>query len=421
MESAAEPQHIRPKVRPRPVAKTSQSDKDLDTLVEHTRQSLQSWTTVSSNRDDRNTTPQHTKIQSPNVSSKQTADASNAKAGPKAILRAPKYSSKAEAAKSEPTVKSPAKIIPESVLEKPRTAVKDLVVERDPVPQIAPNPEAHSIEGHTPKTTDGSPLVLSSLSDLMNAAGTLPDQQTSTPQVVEVDLSFACMTENEYEETVKYADSLNRGDVIHHGQDQVVSSDDDEESEAYSDEDDEIDDPLSRVDELEDVLPASEPRAFMKMWMALIDWITPEAVALVREWRKIDSEHSILPDWVPQVDRSDVGASRCAGLMSMLKMHISHSMDELGRSQEDKRLAETRLADFSRTLDYSRPMVKFDSRMWKAMTCVLLDMVLMDSKGTDNADVAVPPAVNAVGITPDEYRYLTRSAVTSFGASSSGT
>jgi hypothetical protein len=316
--------------------------------------------------------------------------------------------------------------------------VKDIVVERDPVPQVASNPDARSIEGYTPKTGD-SPTVISSLSDLMGAAGTLPDQQTSTPQVVEADLSFACMTETEYEETVKYAKTVDpkeldaalkeRGDVTYRDdQDESIEEEeddddekDDEESEANSDEDDENDDPLLGVDELEEALPAPEPRAFMKVWTALKDWITPEAVTLIQTWREIDLTYSTLPDWVPQVDRSDVGASRCGGLMSMLKMHLSHSLEELGRSQEEKRRAETRLADFLRTLDYSKPMIKLDSHMWKAMTCVLLEMVLMDSAAAENAGMAVPASANAVGMTPDEYRYLTRSAVISLGASFSGT
>jgi hypothetical protein len=355
----------------------------------------------------------------------------NAQPNPKGILRAPKYSSK-DAAMREPTMKSLDETS-ESLAEKPRAAaVKDLVVERNPVPQVTSKPDARSIEGYTPKTKN-SPMVISSLSDLMGAAGTLPDQHTSTPQVVEADLSFACMTETEYEETVKYAASVDpneldadlkeRGDVIYKDDqgDSFDDEDDDEDSEARSDKDDENEDPLLGLDELEEALPAPEPRAFMTLWTAIKDWITPEAVALIQKWREMNLTYSTLPDWEPQVDRSDVGASRCAGLMSMLKMHLSHSLEELGRSMEEKRHAETRLADFLRTLDYSKPMIKLDSRMWKAMTCVLLEIVLMDSTAAAAGNSRVPTSAKAVGMTPDEYRYLIRSAVISFGASYSDT
>lgn len=74
-----------------------------------------------------------------------------------------------------------------------------------------------------------------------------------------------------------------------------------------------------------------------------------------------------------------------------------------------------RLGDFLRTFDYSREAPKLGVKMWKAITCILLDLVMIESRR--EASVAtVPPAVSAVEMTIDEYRYLTRSAVQTFQA-----
>ena len=73
-----------------------------------------------------------------------------------------------------------------------------------------------------------------------------------------------------------------------------------------------------------------------------------------------------------------------------------------------------RLGDFLRTFDYSREAPKLGVKMWKAITCILLDMVMVETR--EAAVETVPPAVSAVEMSLDEYRYLTRSAVQTFQA-----
>ena len=425
--------HIRPKVRAGCSTAPSKNDiDDIDVLVEHTRQQLKSWTTVPSSTTTKNSALNSNKA--PTVD--KTAEA------PKGILRTPKYSSKSSKHEAEVVAQASAKVASAAeknlVQEKPRAAVKDLVVERDPstFPQTPPKPNSSfSVEGYTPSTSaenDEEPLVFSSLSDIMEKAGTLPAQNSAAPQMVEADLSFACMTPEEYEESVRHADSVDsndlndtpdsksRDDVVHSQNGLLFSDDDnDEGSEGNSDEE-ELTDFLSESYEDDEPAETSKPRAFMRIWTALMDWITPEAVALIQDWREIRPGDSVVAsaDLVPQVDRSDVGASRCAGLMAMVKMHLTASLDELSYPFEDKRRAEQRLSDFLRTLNYENPMAKFDSRMWKAMTCVLLDMVLMGPSEGENRPATLPPAASNVGMVADEYRYLVHSAITSFGESS---
>ena len=115
------------------------------------------------------------------------------------------------------------------------------------------------------------------------------------------------------------------------------------------------------------------------LWQALSDWLTPEAVAwvnglekeyFVQQQQQQNDENannketsniaaavvvSSSSDWAPQVDRSDIGASRCAGLMAMIKLYLPTAMKELKRSEDLRRIAERRLADLLRCFDYSMP------------------------------------------------------------------
>jgi hypothetical protein len=113
---------------------------------------------------------------------------------------------------------------------------------------------------------------------------------------------------------------------------------------------------------------------------------------------------------VPQVDQSDLGSARRKGLNSMITMYLSSTLDVLGLQQDDKRRVEMRLDNFLRTLSFSKPMAKLSSKLWKAMTCVLVDMVLLDS--TQSTNMRLPAPAKEVGMVADEYKYLTRSAVT---------
>lgn len=419
--------HVRPKVRSRQTvvvvaaAPNETTDNgDMDKLLEHTRQRIQSQLQISSNRTQVRKQSTSLQVAPPALSAvPQKAQT------PKGILKTPKYSLKQKETSSKDMnidVKDSSKTFAK---HKPRAAVKDLVLEREPIASQQaslshdeqPAADALAVEGHTPRQESDKPVVFSSISELMSQAGTLPSQQQDSsdpPQVVEADLSFACMTSQEYDETVKCAaESMDinldadtaggpeeaNGNVFL-GNDKVFFDDD------YSTgSDDENDSSLEGDDDF--IQP--EPRAFMKLWEAITDWVTPETISLIKRWRTNDMDCSETES-VPQVDQSDVGSSRRKGLNSMITMYLPSTLDDLGVQQHDRRRVEMRLDNFLRTLSFSKPMAKFGSKLWKAMTCVLVDMVLLDS--TQSTNVLLPPPASEVGMVADEYKYLIKSAVT---------
>jgi hypothetical protein len=94
-------------------------------------------------------------------------------------------------------------------------------------------------------------------------------------------------------------------------------------------------------------------------------------------------------------------------------------------ASEHRRTAEHRLWELLRTWDYGRPLqVPLDTARHRALTCILLDMVLFklaalsvnapscsSSPGTTNA---MPESCQKLGFSWEEYRYLVRSAVPTF-------
>jgi hypothetical protein len=284
---------------------------------------------------------------------------------------------------------------------------------------------------------DDDPLVFNSLADLMETAGTLPpndwNDPTQPPAVVEAELSFSCMDPDDYKEQLEEEDDEDEEEEEEEREEepQVDGNDDDD------DDDDDIENETSQDDggggflndffsneDDEEPVERREERAFLTLWKAIAHWVTPESVqyvTLLHERQQQGAESGQLLAWdneyVPQVDRSDVGASRCAGLMALLQMHIPRCLQELGRSMEERRTAERRLADLLRCWDYGRPAaVKLGTKLARALTCVLLETVLMVPGLED--PVKLPVSCQAVDMKVEEYRYLTRSAILSFGASS---
>lgn len=440
MEETEKQQHLRPKIR-NTSASRAQHDAaksgDVDKLLENTRQRIQSRLAVSSN-DSRSIRETEKRSQSESgqqatvVSSRASPVASippTEHIQPKSILKTPKYSLKEVAIESESMDESDALENKKHGGEKPRAAVKDVVMEREPIPERYPfEAESLSVEGYTPtisnKPNDSSmskdPVVFSSISELMEKAGTLPADGAS-PQVVEADLSFACMTSEEYDETVRRAESLETNGLDPNivsdgvGKENVFVGHDDVFSEDDSEWSDNEDDPMfdGGSDASEGELPPPEPRAFIKLWGAITNWTTPETIALLKQWRDSDTHESDLADWAPQVDQTDIGSSRRKGLKAMMNMHLSSSMEELCLPQENRRQVERRLDNFLRTLDYSSPTPKCDSKLWRAMTCVLIDMILVDSSTESERHITLPTSVKEAGIVLEEFKYLTRSAVTS--------
>ena len=324
------------------------------------------------------------------------------------------------------------------------------------------------------------PLVLASVAELFQAAGEElpvdvdPTKVTADTKVLEADIAFTCMSQEQYQETKQqekqeqYKVFMGRQDIFSDGDDipdenngrpqgsidpefqndennlQGLNSNNQGENDmggspeydgspmVDGDDNDDLMDLFmggddSDSDEEESDVEPPEPRAFLKLWNVLSEWITPEAVLWLERLSANIDIGSGEYDWAPQVDRSDIGASRCAGLMAMIKMNIPKCLAELGQPDDMRRTAERRLADLLRTFDYSRPMAKLDLRLWRAMTCILLDMVLVTpmssidlgaKKSSDTSKpqgLPLPAQVAAVGMSLEEYRYLTNSAIRSLG------
>ena len=303
-----------------------------------------------------------------------------------------------------------------------------------------------SVEGYTPKTEshhekkpeEEEPLVFSSLSDLMEKAGTLPDQDPSVPpQMVEADLSFSVMSPEEYDTLKKEETDDNSSPALEEEEEaedeqqqqqqpsQVfqgrydIFSDDDEDEEGsdyYSDDEEvNVDDPV-HDHHVEQSMPEPEPRAFMRIWSALAQWLTPEGVELLDQWR-LHKSSSTSPTIVATVERSDVAASRCAGLMAMMQLQWKRCIKELLLQPEaNEMLAKQRLAEFLQTLNYSRPTPRLDTRLCRVLLIVLVRIVL--HLGVDQQQQQLPASVVAVGMNQDEYRYLCTSAIQSLAAGS---
>jgi hypothetical protein len=187
--------------------------------------------------------------------------------------------------------------------------------------------------------------------------------------------------------------------------------------------DEEKEDQIHYNDE-DDNRPEPEAKPFRLLWQALTDWMTPHTVSWIRnlhasasnsQSNHVDTDN----EWAPMVDRSDIGSSRCAGVMAMLKLYLTGCMEELRYPAEDRRRAEKRLTDILRTFDYSRENPKLHVSHWKAMTCILLEMVM--ANGEENScenrsegKMKVPPSVAVLGMSLEEYQYLSRKTIHTF-------
>jgi hypothetical protein len=261
------------------------------------------------------------------------------------------------------------------------------------------------IAGADKDDAECEPLVFNSFADILEMAGTLPKQDSQeTPQVIEAGLEFSCMAPDEYKEF--------QDEVLQEQFDMFLGTTDAPDEDAPWDPEDPTDDGEDvDSDSSKDTRPW-EPRAFLKLWNAISQWISPEAVTYVRHLRSHQDENEYYS--IPQIHRSDVCASRCAGLMAMLQMHTNKCLvQELQRSTDQIRNTERRLANLVRCFDFTRPVPKLDSAHTRALTSILLVTVM------DNADLTdvhlVPECCELVGLNLDEYRYLSRSAIVNFG------
>ena len=395
--------HIRPRKRNSNAATTTKQTSSTDNAVEETRQRIETWVGLATSHSEEEFAP-------------IPPQPNNHKPPRKGILKKAKYAGTTTVTQS-----------------KIRPVVRDVVVERprrvraprvgamkgcdDAPPQRETKVGYHSQVDDSSKTivgggvtTTAQPtrssssndelLTFNSVADLMEAAGTLPapDKTDQTPpRVVEAGLEFSCMDPDEYQALQQEA---------RHEQYGVMLGTTEESSSCWDllDTDDDDDETVSSTsDEGKEV----EPRAFLQLWNVLAQWVTPEAVRYVRHLRS----HHDAPPPPPQVHRSDVDASRCAGLQALLQMHIQKSLvEDLQRPVEELRRAECRLADLIRCLDFSRPMPPLHSAGARALTCLLVATLL----GVTN-DGVLPDCCQVLGLSREEYLYLSQSAIVNFG------
>mmetsp|Transcript_19225 Transcript_19225/g.24533 ORF Transcript_19225/g.24533 Transcript_19225/m.24533 type:complete len:436 (+) Transcript_19225:135-1442(+) len=178
---------------------------------------------------------------------------------------------------------------------------------------------------------------------------------------------------------------------------------------------------------------SDEMRAFLIIWQTLSRWVTPATIELL-QGQCIDDKSTTEPQSTAAEESSnneiserrsvEIGASRRSGIMSMIRMYIARSMTELKRMPQqtqqqkdtlnDTRKIEQRLADLVRTFDINGPVANFNTKQWKTMTTILI-VISFPSLGTDS--ITLPASAQSLGMTTDEYRYLTRSALTSLSNS----
>ena len=445
-------EHIRPQVRSRPTPNTAKShDVDLDALLHSTRSSVDKWlggpnkmsapvnmlkeVPVSNAADSSIASSLNKLVELERQEEEEEERHLIQSKEPKGILRKSKYSRNGRN-KSKPT-QLPTKLMSdltirndtqetqiimseegaeessEKIKVAPKLAVKDVVVEHtSPVRQtLAHDPLAvegfvTQMEDKNPSagdtktniTSGDQPVVFTSMEQLLTVAGTLPtDSILRDARVIEADLEFSVMSSDDFKQQMD--DECNLDKDLFEGHYNVFGSDeednDSKEDNIMNMDEELMDDDTFRDDEHGmEGRPGPEPRAFIKVWTLLSSWITPEAIEMLKH-----PSTCITPNY------SDMAASRCAGVMAMVNMHLPRARKELGIPEDDVKSVKRRVSDWLRCLDYSQQTHKLDTNLWRCLTVVLIDIVLV-ARPSD-----IPPTATAVGMTREEYEYLTRSAI----------
>ena len=365
-------------------------------------------------------------------------------------------------------------IVGESASSPPPRIIKSL----SELVSLAQEASSYSDEASTRKSTE----KFAPSSEKENGDGngdTDADAQDTDATHLEANLEFSCMSTEEYDLMLKEAE-LSGVSIEEH---LYLKQEETEESAAASDgggddddDDDNYDESLSNdIGEGDDVsnkhdsedegdifdffadndsdeeeyVPPPPVRPFMVLWSALSDWITYEAVAVLRKHKSelfasrngSDSATTKVVTHESDGEKRNIGVSdiclsRCAGLTTMLKMNLVKSLGDLGYNSEDgytRRIAETRLSEFVQCFDFSTPMVKFQTEMYRALTIVLLNIVLprhdiayegqagiIVKDDTPPSKLRLPFPLSEIGITTEEYKYLVNTAIPMLDVGSGG-
>jgi hypothetical protein len=182
----------------------------------------------------------------------------------------------------------------------------------------------------------------------------------------------------------------------------------------------------SDADETDQVVKGS----FRKLWETLMQWTTPSTAQHVCQCNNIHQSQnqteslgqpSSIDNSIDQVQDDhtrntiDIGASRRAGIMNMIRMNISRSLSDLEPQHDvtDRRKVEKSLANLVNTFDCSGPAVDFDMKLWRGMTTILIAIVspARINEVADARSSRLPKSVAALGIGPEEYHYLIERAL----------
>jgi hypothetical protein len=191
--------------------------------------------------------------------------------------------------------------------------------------------------------------------------------------------------------------------------------------------------------------PPPPPRAFLLFWNAISQWVTPHAVEFLYQLRHTttntasETNAAILMTYQQP---NDIALSRCHGLMNIIQLQTSRcwkeymNIDErfnddttmnVGNDNNTRsifllRQAEQHVATLLRCMDYTLPTPKFNTIQIRALTCLLLDMVMIrtavplvptnDTHRTNHRFVPLP--CTTLGMTYEEYHYLVQSSILSF-------